>query len=221
MADNSNTFPMAHFQTKLESNQVPWGQYLIDICRSPRPLGTVIFEEIEEKARENFNLKDYPGVFDFAGAQPTPAPSPQPCLAHAIPHQSCSLPSVFKDHFVQMELAPARGAGKLGVPFVRSTASSRSLGSVAKANEEFAQLSPSDDKKKGTLWNLGLLVDKSVPVSPSIISSCSDTASMTTKPKPMARVLAPRFFQSTGLSTSLLLSPSFPEPNQQVTPSYS
>ena len=40
----------------------PWSTYMVDLIigrRGPQPLGTVIYEEIEEKAREK--LKDYPG----------------------------------------------------------------------------------------------------------------------------------------------------------------
>jgi len=40
----------------------PWGTYMVDVYtgrRGPQPLGTVVFEEIEQKAREK--LKDHPG----------------------------------------------------------------------------------------------------------------------------------------------------------------
>jgi lactate 2-monooxygenase len=43
---------------------IPWNQYMLDLYRSqkpPVPLGTVAFEEIEEKAREK--LKDYKGIY--------------------------------------------------------------------------------------------------------------------------------------------------------------
>jgi lactate 2-monooxygenase len=41
-----------------------WGSYMLDVYsgrRGPQPLGTVLFEEIEAKAREK--LKDYGGAF--------------------------------------------------------------------------------------------------------------------------------------------------------------
>lgn len=41
----------------------PWSSYMVDLYRSrqaPQPLGTVIFEEIEAKAKEK--LKDYGGA---------------------------------------------------------------------------------------------------------------------------------------------------------------
>jgi len=41
-----------------------WSSYMLNVYagrRGPQPLGTVIFEEIEAKAREK--LKDYGGVF--------------------------------------------------------------------------------------------------------------------------------------------------------------
>jgi len=41
----------------------PWSSYMVDLYRSrqaPQPLGTVIFEEIEAKAKEK--LKDYGGT---------------------------------------------------------------------------------------------------------------------------------------------------------------
>jgi len=40
-----------------------WSTYMLELYtsrRPPQPLGTVVFEEIEEKAREK--LKDYPGM---------------------------------------------------------------------------------------------------------------------------------------------------------------
>jgi hypothetical protein len=43
--------------------QSQWGSYMLSIYRSrqaPQPLGTVVFEEIEAKAKET--LKDYPGL---------------------------------------------------------------------------------------------------------------------------------------------------------------
>jgi hypothetical protein len=41
----------------------PWSQWMIGVYRGgkgPQPLGTVIYEEIEEQAKEK--LKDYPGL---------------------------------------------------------------------------------------------------------------------------------------------------------------
>ena len=42
----------------------PWSTYMVGVYagrRGPQPLGTVVFEEIEAKAREK--LKDYGGAF--------------------------------------------------------------------------------------------------------------------------------------------------------------
>jgi hypothetical protein len=55
---------MSHLKPLLELNQVQWGKYMLDIYigqQGPQPLGTVVFEEIEEKAREK--LKQWPGAF--------------------------------------------------------------------------------------------------------------------------------------------------------------
>lgn len=44
------------------SGSNPWSLYMLDVYRQgrgPQPLGTVVFEEIEAKAREK--LKDYGG----------------------------------------------------------------------------------------------------------------------------------------------------------------
>ena len=45
----------------------PWSSYMLEVYlgrRGPQPLGTVVFEEIEAKAREK--LKDHGGAFAIA-----------------------------------------------------------------------------------------------------------------------------------------------------------
>ncbi|KAG6816798.1 hypothetical protein H0H87_002767 [Tephrocybe sp. NHM501043] len=85
------------------TNAGKWSSYGLSIYigrKGPEPLGTVVFEEIEEKAREK--LKDYPGKrWIFHG---------------------------------DAELASASAAGKLGIPFILSTAATRSIEEVAAAN---------------------------------------------------------------------------------------
>lgn len=46
------------------SGENPWSSYILEVYlgrRGPQPLGTVVFEEIEAKAREK--LKNYGGAF--------------------------------------------------------------------------------------------------------------------------------------------------------------
>ena len=46
------------------SGENPWSSYMLQVYlggRGPQPLGTVVFEEIEAKAREK--LKNYGGAF--------------------------------------------------------------------------------------------------------------------------------------------------------------
>ena len=48
------------------SSEDPWSTYMQEVYssrRAPQPLGTVVFEEIEEKARQK--LKDHPSVLQW------------------------------------------------------------------------------------------------------------------------------------------------------------
>ncbi|THU82916.1 FMN-dependent alpha-hydroxy acid dehydrogenase [Dendrothele bispora CBS 962.96] len=187
----SSSSAPAHFLPNLEPNQVQWGKYMIQVYvgqKGPEPLGTVVFNEIEEKAKDK--LKDYPGAFLYAGGsagtcatehantsylrslriiprmlKPTNTRSlsttlfgfryPSPILLAPIGVQGT--------FYAEGELAPARAAGKLGVPFVCSTASTRTIEHVARANDEFAKIVPSEkgdgspDPTKGAVWNLSLI----------------------------------------------------------------
>ncbi|KAF5356689.1 hypothetical protein D9758_013753 [Tetrapyrgos nigripes] len=201
---------MSHLKPLLEANQIQWGKYMLDIYigqQGPQPLGTVVFEEIEEKAREK--LKQWPGAFEYAyGSAGTSSTHhanlaalrslrivPRMLVPTNIRSLSTTLfgvrypsPIIIAPLGVQSifgpdgELAPARAAGKLGVPFACSTASSRSLEAVARANEQFAALNL-EEPAKGAVWNLSLVADlqPSVPVPTEINST--------------GQALAPRFFQ--------------------------
>lgn len=127
--------------------------------RPPQPLGTVVFEEIEEKAREK--LKDYPGAFLYAygsaGIGSTYRANQRafqkfgiiPRMLVNATHRSLETTIFGVTHpapiFVapigvqaifaqEAELNPARAAGKLKVPFILSTAASRTIEEVAEAN---------------------------------------------------------------------------------------
>ncbi|KAG6818951.1 hypothetical protein H0H93_016913 [Arthromyces matolae] len=139
-----------------------WSSYGTGIYISrqpPKPLGTVVFEEIEQKAREK--LKDYPGAFLYAGGSAGTGATEranrkgldrfaivprmlvnatQRSLETTIFGVTHSSPVFIAPIGVQgifhgdAELAPASVGGKLGIPFILSTASSRSMEEVAKAN---------------------------------------------------------------------------------------
>ncbi|KAK0460002.1 oxidoreductase [Desarmillaria tabescens] len=147
-----------------ENGPVPqiWNQYMREVYwgrKGPETLGTVSFEDIEEKAKEK--LKDYPGVFMYAGGNAGTGSTyranlkafqryriiprmlvdttvrnleatilgvryPSPLLIAPIGVQG-----IFS---AEGELAPARAAQKLGIPFILSTVSSRSMDQVAQEN---------------------------------------------------------------------------------------
>ncbi|KAG6872415.1 hypothetical protein C0995_009929 [Termitomyces sp. Mi166 len=139
-----------------------WSSYMLGLYTSrqgPKPLGTVAFEEIKEKAKEK--LKNYPGAFLYvagsAGTQATERANRQALDRFAIVPRMLvnatkrslettifgvthSSPIFIAPIGVQGifhgdgELAPASAAGRLGVPFIMSTASSRSIEEVAAAN---------------------------------------------------------------------------------------
>ncbi|GLB38551.1 putative FMN-dependent dehydrogenase [Lyophyllum shimeji] len=144
------------------SGVVKWSSYMLDIYLSrqaPQPLGTVVFEEIEAKAEEK--LKDYPGAFLYAGGSAGTnatyranrkaldrfALIPRMLVNATVRNLETTIfgvkhpaPIFIAPIGVQgifhgdAELAPAQAAKKLGIPFIMSTASSRSLEEVAAAN---------------------------------------------------------------------------------------
>ncbi|KAJ7155823.1 oxidoreductase [Mycena filopes] len=148
--------------TDLKTQSSPWSAYSLGVYLSRKgaqPLGTVVFEEIEEKAREA--LKDYPGAFMYAGGSAGTNSTYRANLRafekyriiprmlvdattrnlettiFGVKHSSpvfiapIGVQGIF---MADAELAAARAAHKLGVPFIMSTASSRSIEDVATAN---------------------------------------------------------------------------------------
>ncbi|KAH9480377.1 putative lactate 2-monooxygenase PB1A11.03 [Psilocybe cubensis] len=140
----------------------PWSSYMPDVYRGrvgPQPLGTVIFEEIEAKAKEK--LKDHEGAFMYAGGSAGTnstyranlkafekwgiiprmlVDATRRSLEVTIFGVTHSSPIFLAPIGVQStfhpdgEFNPARAGKALGVPFISSTASSRSLEEVAEAN---------------------------------------------------------------------------------------
>ncbi|KAJ7046444.1 oxidoreductase [Mycena alexandri] len=142
--------------------QSPWSSYSLGIYlgrKGTQPLGTVVFDEIEAKAKET--LKDYPGAFMYAGGSAGTNSTYRANLRafekyrivprmlvdattrnlettiFGVKHSSpvfiapIGVQGIFT---AEAELAPARAAKNLGVPFIMSTASSRSIEDVAEAN---------------------------------------------------------------------------------------
>ncbi|KAJ7812003.1 oxidoreductase [Mycena olivaceomarginata] len=140
----------------------PWSTYMVSVYigrRGPQPLGTVNFEEIEAKAKEK--LKDYPGAFMYAGGSAGTSSTYHANLAafekyRIVPRMlvdattrslettifgvKYSSPifigpigtqAIFME---EAELAPARAGKNLGIPFIMSTAASRTIEDVAEAN---------------------------------------------------------------------------------------
>ncbi|KAJ7205172.1 oxidoreductase [Mycena pura] len=142
--------------------QSQWSEWVPDVYRSrvgPQPLGTVVFEEIEAKAKEK--LKDYPGNFMYAGGSAGTNSTYSANLRaferyrlvprmlvdastrsiettiFGVTHPSPILiaPIGVQGIFTEdAELAPARAGQKLRIPFIMSTASSRPIEAVAAAN---------------------------------------------------------------------------------------
>ncbi|KAJ7644620.1 oxidoreductase [Roridomyces roridus] len=140
----------------------PWTTYTASIYHERKgipALGTVVLEEVEAKAKEK--LKDSPEAFMFAAGSAGMSSTLQanlraferyrivprmlidatvrtlettlfglkhPCPILITP---IGLQGIFSP---DAELAPARAGQKLGVPFIMSTASSRSIEDVAEAN---------------------------------------------------------------------------------------
>ncbi|KAF9003955.1 oxidoreductase [Cyathus striatus] len=133
----------------------PWRTYMAQVYTSrkgPEPLGTVVFEEIEEKARQK--LKDYRGsagsnstyrankrAFEKWGIIPrmliNATGRSLSTTIFGVKHSSplfiapIGVQAIFNE---QAELAPARAGAKLGVPLILSTAASRTIEEVAEAN---------------------------------------------------------------------------------------
>ncbi|XP_006462481.1 hypothetical protein AGABI2DRAFT_119340 [Agaricus bisporus var. bisporus H97] len=139
-----------------------WSQYMIGIYmsrRGPQPLGTVEYDKIEQRAQDK--LKDYPGAFMYAGGSAGTCQTyranlrafekygiiprmlvdcttrdlsvklfgktyPSPLLVAPIGVQNLFHPDA--------ELASAGAANDAGVPYILSSASSRSMEEVAAAN---------------------------------------------------------------------------------------
>ncbi|KAJ8081137.1 hypothetical protein PM082_017980 [Marasmius tenuissimus] len=139
-----------------------WSSYMRGIYLAgipPQPLGTVVYNEIEEKARQK--LKDYPGAFLYAhGSAGTwqtynanlkaferyriiprmlvdASERNLETTIFGVKHSSplfiapIGVQGIFCD---EAEFAPARAARNLKVPFIMSTASSRSIEEVAREN---------------------------------------------------------------------------------------
>ncbi|KAF9464213.1 oxidoreductase [Collybia nuda] len=149
-------------QLENTSTEARWGTYMPGIYfgrKPPQPLGTVVFDEIVEKAREK--LKEYPGAFLYAyGSAGTNSTDRNNLrgferygiiprmlvnattrdLSTTIFGVKHSAPIFIAPIGVQgifhpdAEFAPARATKKMGVPFIMSTASSRTMEEVAEEN---------------------------------------------------------------------------------------
>jgi isopentenyl diphosphate isomerase/L-lactate dehydrogenase-like FMN-dependent dehydrogenase len=144
------------------SDSNKWSTYKPKVYRGrkgPQPLGSVVFEDIEEKAKEI--LKEYEGAFQYAygsaGVDHTAknnrralekfaiiprmlVASGEPSLETTIFGVKFSAPVLIAPIGVQSifhpeaEFATARAAKKLGIPMILSTVASRSIEEVAEAN---------------------------------------------------------------------------------------
>ncbi|KAJ7258761.1 oxidoreductase [Mycena haematopus] len=145
-----------------DDGQAPWNGYMLNIYRGRKgvqPLGTVVFDEIEVKAKET--LKDYPGAFMYAGGSAGTNSTYRGNLRafekyriiprmlvdattrslettiFGVKHPSpifiapIGVQGIFT---ADAELAGAAAGKNLGIPFIMSTASSRSIEDVAEAN---------------------------------------------------------------------------------------
>ncbi|KAJ6542321.1 oxidoreductase [Mycena vulgaris] len=148
--------------TPTSKAQLPWSGYMEGVYRGrrgPQPLGTVSFEEIEAKAKDA--LKENPGAFTYAAGSAGIGSTYHGNLRafekyrivprmlvdattrslettiFGVKHSSPVLiaPIGVQCIFtVEAELAPARAAKNLGLPFIMSQAASRSIEDVAEAN---------------------------------------------------------------------------------------
>ncbi|KAJ6581957.1 oxidoreductase [Mycena capillaripes] len=140
----------------------PWSTYMVSVYigrRGPQPLGTVDFNEIESQAEEK--LKDYPGAFMYAGGSAGTSSTYRANLRafekyRIVPRMlvDATMRSLETTIFgvkypspifigpigtqgifmAEAELAPARAGKNLGIPFIMSTAASRTIEDVAEAN---------------------------------------------------------------------------------------
>ncbi|KDR82554.1 hypothetical protein GALMADRAFT_237926 [Galerina marginata CBS 339.88] len=140
----------------------PWSGYMLDLYRSrtaPQPLGTVVFEEIEAKAKEK--LKDYGGAFMYAGGSAGTNSTYRanlrafekwgiiPRMLVNATRRSLETTIFGVTHSAPIFIAPigvqaifhpdaefnaARAGKALGIPFMLSTAASRTIEEVAEAN---------------------------------------------------------------------------------------
>ncbi|KAF5315223.1 hypothetical protein D9619_007250 [Psilocybe cf. subviscida] len=140
----------------------PWSTYMLELYSSrkaPQPLGTVSFDQIEAMAKEK--LKEYGGAFMYAGGSAGTNSTyranlrafekfgiiprmlvnatnrnlettifgvtyPSPVLIAPIGVQAIFHPDA--------EFSPARAGKALGIPYILSTAASRSIEEVAREN---------------------------------------------------------------------------------------
>ncbi|KAF9525889.1 oxidoreductase [Crepidotus variabilis] len=140
----------------------PWSSYMVGLYlngRGPQPLGTVVPEEIEERAKEK--LKGHGGSFMYAGGSAGSNATYRanlkafekwgiiPRMLVNATHRSLEttifgvthscpvfiapigVQAIFTEH---AECNPARAAKALNVPLILSTASSRTIEEVAEAN---------------------------------------------------------------------------------------
>ncbi|KXN80613.1 hypothetical protein AN958_09423 [Leucoagaricus sp. SymC.cos] len=139
-----------------------WSSWMLGVYvsrKGPQPLGTVVFDEIEERAREK--LKQYPGAFMYAGGN---AGTHQTYRANRRAFERYGIiprmlvDSTFRDIRVNLfgktysaplimapigvqslfhpngEIESAKAAQALGIPYIMSSASSRTTEEVAAAN---------------------------------------------------------------------------------------
>ncbi|KAF9478206.1 oxidoreductase [Pholiota conissans] len=139
-----------------------WSSYMLQIYKSrtaPQPLGTVVFEEIEAKAKEK--LKDYGGAFMYAGGSAGTNATYRANLEAfkkwgIIPRMLVNATSTNLETTIfgvthsaplfiapigvqaifapEAEFNPARAAKATGVPFILSTGASRTIEEIAEAN---------------------------------------------------------------------------------------
>ncbi|KAF7320649.1 Fmn dependent [Mycena chlorophos] len=139
-------------------------KYMLSVYQNrsgPGPLGTVVFDEIEAKAKEK--LKDYPGAFMYAGGSAGTNSTYRANLKafekyrivprmlvnsttrnlettiFGVTHPApifvapIGVQGIFS---AEAEIAPAKACASQKIPFIMSTASSRSIEAVGTANGE-------------------------------------------------------------------------------------
>ncbi|KAL0953697.1 hypothetical protein HGRIS_004891 [Hohenbuehelia grisea] len=139
-----------------------WSKFMLDVYigrKGPGALGTVSFEEIEAKAKEasKDHIESFNFAYDGAGTGATTRANVKAFSKYAIiprmlvnastrslettifgvkhPSPILMAPIGLQGvHHPDAELASARAGGKLGIPFIMSTPSSRCIEEVAQAN---------------------------------------------------------------------------------------